>query len=110
MSAESQSERVAKLTARLKAAIAGAEALEGSISYRFPDAPPIRIEWSTSDAVISNSDDAADSVVELSINTLEEMLDGKLDPARAFTQGKLRLVGELSIAMKMTGLIQNARS
>jgi putative sterol carrier protein len=99
-----------KLTDRLGSAVQDAEALEGSIAYRFFEGGSIRIEWQGTDATVTNSDEKTDAVVELSMETLTGIMDGTLDPTRAFRQGKLRLVGELSLPMKMTNLIQNTRS
>jgi putative sterol carrier protein len=98
------------LTDRLGSAVQNAEALDGSIAYRFFEGGAIRIEWQGAKATVTNSSDQTDAVVELSMETLEGILDGTLEPTRAFRQGKLRLVGELSLPMKMTNLIQNARS
>ena len=54
--------------------------------------------------VVSNDDTDAACTIKMSLEDLESMLSGDLDPMAAFSLGKLQLEGDMSIAMKLGSL------
>lgn len=54
---------------------------------------------------ISTTDAPADCTISLSLEDLETLLAGELSPTAAFMQGKLKVEGDMSIAMALSQVI-----
>ena len=58
---------------------------------------------------VTNEDLLADCTIVVSKDDFEAMGDGKLDPTMAFMQGKIKVNGDMSVAMKLQPLMAKAR-
>ncbi|MCR4265008.1 SCP2 sterol-binding domain-containing protein [Nitratireductor sp. ZSWI3] len=56
-------------------------------------------------ANVSTSDGPADCTISLSKDDLEAMVAGDLAPTAAFMQGKLRVDGDMSVAMQLSQIL-----
>jgi putative sterol carrier protein len=56
--------------------------------------------------VVSNDDGDAACTIKISLDDLDAMMSGDLDPMAAFSLGKLQLEGDMSIAMKLGSLLR----
>ncbi len=54
---------------------------------------------------ISTTDGPADCTIKLSLDDLESLIAGDLNPTMAFMSGKLKIEGDMSIAMQLSQLI-----
>ena len=54
---------------------------------------------------VSLDDAAADCTITLSKSDLESMMAGELSPTAAFMQGKLKVDGDMSVAMALSQII-----
>jgi len=54
---------------------------------------------------VSTTDAPADCTIALSQDDLENLLAGELSPTAAFMQGKLKVSGDMSIAMALSQVI-----
>lgn len=52
-------------------------------------------------ATISTGDGPADCTVKLSLDDLEDMVSGDLSPTSAFMTGKLKIEGDMAMAMAL---------
>ena len=55
---------------------------------------------------VSNDDKDADCTVGVSLEDLSSMIYGDLDPMAAFSLGKLRIDGDMGVAMKLGSLMR----
>jgi len=56
-------------------------------------------------ASVSTEDKPADCTITVSSDDLESMVNGDLDATSAFMQGKIRVDGDMSIAMQLSQLL-----
>ncbi|SNR36816.1 SCP2 sterol-binding domain-containing protein [Puniceibacterium sediminis] len=52
------------------------------------------------------ADDAADCTIRISEDNLEKLIGGKLNPMTAFAMGKIKVSGDMSVAMKLSQLLK----
>jgi putative sterol carrier protein len=55
---------------------------------------------------VSNDDTDADCTVGVKLDDLAAMMAGELDPMAAFSLGKLRIDGDMGVAMKLGSLMR----
>lgn len=56
-------------------------------------------------ATVSTTDGPADCIITLSLDDLESLIAGELNPTMAFMSGKLKIEGDMSVAMALSQLI-----
>ncbi|MDW6024414.1 SCP2 sterol-binding domain-containing protein [Mesorhizobium sp. BAC0120] len=54
---------------------------------------------------ISTTDGPADCTIKLSLSDLEDLMSGELSPTTAFMTGKLKIEGDMAVAMALQQLI-----
>jgi len=95
-----------EITERIKLA-AGADAgLGASLRFDFKGAGVIRIDGGS----VTNEDMPADCTITVSKDNFEKLAKGELDPMKAFMTGKLKVNGDMSVAMKLQPLLARARA
>ena len=65
----------------------------------------IHIDMTGDRAVVSNDDKEADTVVTTSVDTLDQLRTGKLNPMMAMMSGKVKIQGDMGLAMKLQSLL-----
>jgi putative sterol carrier protein len=56
-------------------------------------------------ATISTTDGPADCTIKLSLDDLESLVAGDLNPTMAFMSGKIKIEGDMTVARALTQLI-----
>jgi putative sterol carrier protein len=56
-------------------------------------------------ATISTTDAPTDCTIKLSLADLEDLISGDLSPTTAFMTGKIKIEGDMSVAMALSQLI-----
>jgi putative sterol carrier protein len=54
---------------------------------------------------VSNMEGDTDCTVGITLDNLQAMLDGNLDPVTGFMAGKLKVTGDMSVAMRLQRVI-----
>ncbi len=89
-----------ELTTKI-AALAGAKGGVGNSIKFATDAGNILIG---ADGAVSNADSKADCTIGVSASDLQALMSGDLNPMSAFMFGKLKVTGDMSVAMKLQSL------
>ncbi len=76
-----------------------------TVKFDFGDDGMLFLDGVTVPNVVSNDDNEADCTITISLEDFESMLGGDLDPTTAFMMGKLKVDGDMSVAMKLSSLI-----
>ncbi|MBL4800670.1 MAG: SCP2 sterol-binding domain-containing protein [Emcibacter sp.] len=61
----------------------------------------IFIDGATTPPTVSNEDNEADVTLIISEENFEGLIDGSLNPQMAFMMGKLKIDGDMSLALKL---------
>lgn len=65
----------------------------------------IHIDMTSDEAKVTDEDKDADTVVVTSVDTLDQLKSGKLNPMMAMMGGKVKVKGDMGLAMKLQGLL-----
>ncbi|MGG7567312.1 SCP2 sterol-binding domain-containing protein [Rhodovulum sp. DZ06] len=88
------SEKLEAAAAKLREQLDGAD-LAGTLKFEVTDLGAIRVE----DGAVTLDDSEADCTISADEDTFTAMMEGDLDPTSAFMTGKLKIDGDMSIAM-----------
>ncbi|GGB40937.1 sterol-binding protein [Roseibium aquae] len=75
--------------------------IEESVKFDLGDAGTIFLQGSD----VSNEDKDADCTISISSEDLAELLSGDLNPTAAFMGGKMKVDGDMSVAMKLGSIV-----
>lgn len=95
---------LATLTSKAAAAMA-AGGFDKKVKFDFGSVGKLLLDGVAKTA--TNDDGAADATVSLDFEDFKKMLSGGLDPTMAFMTGKLKVAGDMSVAMKLQGLLKS---
>ena len=95
-----------EITDRFRSAVGADSGLGKSVKFDLKGDGFIFIDGGT----VTNEDAPADCTIIVSKDDFEQMGQGKLDPTMAFMQGKLKINGDMGVAMKLQPLLAKART
>ena len=93
-----------EITGKMREAAAGG-GLDSSVKFDFGPDGVIHMDGPT----VTNENAPADCTLSLSKSDFESMAQGQLDPTMAFMSGKLKIAGDMGVAMKLQPLLARAR-
>jgi putative sterol carrier protein len=93
------------LTATIRTRAAVAPRLGYRVKFALNEGGVILWDGTASPATVVNDDGAADTTLKLSLDSLEKMVAGGLDPTFAYMTGKLKVDGSLGVAMKLAAML-----
>lgn len=77
------------------------EGIDGSVKFVIEDEGSVRID--ENGASIDDAD--ADCVLTADVETFQGLLAGEVNPTAAFMSGRLRIDGDMSLAMKLGSIL-----
>lgn len=89
----------------VKSRATNASTLGAKLKFDFGD-QKIFLDGSGSENVVSTADDDADCTITISLKDFEALLNGELNPMMAFMMGKVKVKGDMGIAMKLQSLVR----
>jgi putative sterol carrier protein len=89
-----------ELTEQIRVKVAHADNLNATVKV-VTDQGVVFIDATQSPAIVSNEDKPADCDLQVSLDNLVKMGTGDLNPMMAVMTGKLKIKGDMGIAMKM---------
>jgi putative sterol carrier protein len=93
---------VSEISQHLRAALVGGEGLGKSLKIDFKGEGFIHVDGTQ----VTNDDAPADCTVIIAREDLEAMAKGELDPMTAMMRGRLKIQGDMSVAMKLQSMLR----
>ncbi|MCG8490103.1 MAG: SCP2 sterol-binding domain-containing protein [Sneathiellales bacterium] len=90
-----------EITEGMRARIGEDCGLDATLKFDFGDEGMIHVDADTVPNVVSNEDKDADCTIKISTDNFMALVEGDLDPTTAFMMGKLKIEGNMGIAMKL---------
>lgn len=97
MSLEQHTKLVEQKTAAVKD-------LGKKVKFNLTDEGIIHVDATSTPPVVTNDDLDADVTFVLSKENFEGLIDGSLNPQMAFMMGKLKIEGEMGLALKLADI------
>jgi len=84
--------------------------LGGTLKFDFGEAGSVLIDGVSKPNTVSNgAGKSASCMIDVSLEDFEQMVEGKLDGTNAFMMGKLKVAGDMTLAMKIGPILEKAR-
>jgi len=103
------SDQVNQIISQMSAAIGTSSGLGGTLKLDFGEPGSVLIDGKSAPNTVSDGEGKpADCTITVSLETFEKLAKRELDPTSAFMQGKLRVAGDMGLAMKLGPVLQKA--
>jgi putative sterol carrier protein len=104
------SDQVNQIISQLGSAIGTKSGLGGTLKFDFGEPGSVLVDGKSDPNTVTDGEGkSADCTITVSLETFEKMVKGELDGTSAFMQGKLRVAGDMGLAMKLGPILQQAR-
>ena len=102
--------QVSKIIAEMGSHLGANSGLGGTLKFDFGEPGSVYIDGKAAPNTVSDgAGKSADCTITVSLESFEKMVMGELDGTSAFMQGKLRVAGDMGLAMKLGPVLQKAR-
>lgn len=92
---------VTEITTYLKQSLPADGTIGARLKFVYPGVGVVMIDGRKIPNVVSNRDEVADCTVEIDPNVHFKLLHGEMDQGLAFRQGKMRISGDVAIAVRL---------
>lgn len=90
-----------EITNQIRERVGAHSSLSAVIKFDFGDDGAIRVDGTVSPTVVDNENSDADCTVVISKENFLSLASGDLNPQMAFMMGKLRVEGDMSLALQL---------
>ncbi len=94
-----------KITTEIRNKVGAHSPLAAIIKFDFGDDGVIRVDGKASPTVVDNENSDADCTVKVTMDNFIAIAEGNLNPQMAFMTGKLRVEGDMSLAMQLGSIL-----
>ena len=94
-----------EITAKMKEGAAKKSPFGNTVKFA-TDQGVVFIDGNANPPVVSNDDSAADCTLKMAFSDFDDMINGKLDGMTAFMTGKLKIEGDMGVAMKLQSILR----
>ena len=94
-----------KITTEFKERVGAHSPLDKIIKFDFGDDGCVRVDGAVSPTVVDNVDSEADCTIKVTMDDFKAIASGEQNPQMAFMMGKLKVEGDMSLAMQLGTLL-----
>ena len=91
------------VTETVREKVATASDFDHTVKFDFGDDGLVYVDGNNN--TVSNDDADAECTITMTLENFEKMTAGDLDPTSAFMMGKLKVSGDMGVAMKLSSVI-----
>ncbi|PWR17564.1 SCP2 sterol-binding domain-containing protein [Zavarzinia compransoris] len=92
---------LATITEQMKTRVGENSGLGASVKFDFKGDGIVYVDGKSVPNVVSNEDKPADCTIKIAKDDFIALGDGKLNPTTAFMMGKIKVEGNMGVAMKL---------
>ena len=96
---------LAELTAKMKEGASKKSSFGNTVKFA-TDQGVVFIDGNQNPPSVTNDDKAADCTLRMDFSDFSDMIAGKLDGMTAFMTGKLKIEGDMGVAMKLQSILR----
>lgn len=96
---------LATITEAIRTKVGADSGLNASVKFDCGADGVVFVDGNSTPNTVTNDNGDADCTVAITMENLQAMLDGDLDPATGFMAGKLKVSGDMSVAMRLQRVI-----
>lgn len=90
-----------QITEALRGKVGDSSGLDATLKFHCADAGVVVIDGRAVPNTVDNVDRDCDCTIEISRENLVAMMVGELDPVAGFMTGKFKVLGDMSVALKL---------
>ena len=94
-----------EITAKMKEGAAKKSSFGNTVKFT-TDQGVVHIDGNANPPNVSNDDKAADCTLKMTFADFSDLIGGKLDGMTAFMTGKLKIEGDMGVAMKLQSILR----
>ncbi len=93
------------VTSGIRERIGASSELNATLKFDFGPDGVVYVDGTATPNVVSNENKDADCTISMALEDFQSMAKGELDGTTAFMMGKLKVAGNMGIAMKLSSLL-----
>ncbi len=94
-----------EITAKMKEGASKKSSFGNTVKFS-TDQGVVHIDGNANPPAVSNDDKEADCTLKMAFSDFDDMINGKLDGMTAFMTGKLKIEGDMGVAMKLQSILR----
>jgi putative sterol carrier protein len=94
-----------EITAKMKEGASKKSPFGNTVKFA-TDQGVVHIDGNANPPAVTNDDKAADCTIKMDFGDFADLIGGKLDGMTAFMTGKLKIEGDMGVAMKLQSILR----
>lgn len=95
-----------KITEGIRGRVGTRSPIPAIVKFDFGDDGVVRVDGKSKPTVVDNEDREADCTVKVIMDDFVQIAQGTINPQMAFMTGKLRVEGDVSLAMQLGAILK----